>query len=353
MGKIAAALLGIAALFVVLLPAAVLGEGAAASEGPGACAAGGTGQGAADVTLDAEQMANAAAIVQTTAAYEPGGSPLPSYAAVVAIATAYQESKLINSSQQVDHDSEGLFQQRVSFYTEAVAIDPVKSTEAFLQRLIGVADWQTIPLTQAAQTVQVSQTPAAYAAWQPMAEALVAQLWPLAASAASADPATPSVCGGGGGAIPPTGGGNNVAGVTQLPAGIAITGSAAGQVAAQFALAQLGKGYVFGAAGPDVWDCSGLTMGAWLAAGVALPHYTVTQAQAGTPTTIDAAVGGDLVFIPGSDGTAAAPGHVGMVIGTGPGGRKYVVQAPQTGVPVEVTDLAQWAGQVVAVRHIR
>jgi len=48
-------------------------------------------------------------------------------------------------------------------------------------------------------------------------------------------------------------------------------------------LQQLGKPYVFGAAGPDSWDCSGLTMGAWAAAGIALPHLAAAQATVSVP----------------------------------------------------------------------
>ena len=73
-------------------------------------------------------------------------------------------------------------------------------------------------------------------------------------------------------------------------------------------------------------------MAAWAAAGVALPHLTVAQAHAAprSPTNLSQAVGGDLVFIPGSDGTAANPGHVGMVAGyvDGTDGRHlYLIQA--------------------------
>jgi cell wall-associated NlpC family hydrolase len=152
--------------------------------------------------------------------------------------------------------------------------------------------------------------------------------------------------------------GNNVAGTTTIPAGFVITGSAAGQTAVQFALKQLGKPYVFAAAGPDAWDCSGLTMGAWAAAGVTLPHWTGTQFREGTPepTDLSQAVGGDLVFIPGSDGTPQQPGHVGMVAGyvdAHDGRHLYLIQAPMTGVPVELTEATEWRGQITDVRHIK
>ena len=66
-------------------------------------------------------------------------------------------------------------------------------------------------------------------------------------------------------------------------------------------------------------------------------------------------------MIPGSGGTAANPGHVGMVAGTvytvytvytGGNRRLYLVQAPRTGMPVEVTPASAWSGQIVDVRHI-
>jgi cell wall-associated NlpC family hydrolase len=125
----------------------------------------------------------------------------------------------------------------------------------------------------------------------------------------------------------------------------------------RFALQQLGKPYVFAAAGPDAFDCSGLTMAAWAAAGVPLPHLAAAQAGLGTPepTDLSQAIGGDLVLIPGSDGTPQAPGHVGMIAGyidAQDGRHLYLIHAPMTGVPVELTQATEWHGQIVGVRHI-
>ena len=357
-----------ALLLVVVVPVvlaagilvAVLGAvGAGAEVLPGGCAGGGSAQLVAGVGLDAEQVGNAHTIVVVTA-----GRALPAYAAVVAVATAYQESRLRNLPGG-DRDSEGLFQQRISYYPRAVADDPVRATGAFLDRLVKVQNWRGIPLTVAAQAVQISAFPNAYAGWQPMATALVAQLWPTAAATAAATDAAagpsvdlaPPLCPGGGAVVLDGGRGGTVAGTTTVPAGLVITGSPAGRTAVRFALAQLGKPFVWGAAGPDSFDCSGLTMAAWATAGVALPHWTGAQIGAGSPGPVDlsVAVGGDLVFIPGADGTPAAPRHVGMVAGSlqAPDGRHVlIVQAPKTGLPVELTDIAQWAGQIAAVRHI-
>ncbi|WP_375502692.1 C40 family peptidase [uncultured Jatrophihabitans sp.] len=373
--------IGVAVLPIIAMSAVLMvmaGGGANASPNSSACAGGGTAQTIGTVNLDAEQMANAQTIVSVTA-----GRHLPAFAAVVAEATAYTESTLHNSPTQSDHDSEGLFQQRVSVYTEAVAMDPVKATGAFLDRLVKVSNWQTNTVGVDAQTVQISKHPERYQPNAVLAQQLVGQFWSAGVAAAgpapagspsrgsastASTPATgsgPAICAGGGGAIP---GGdlagkivgphsNNVAGTTTIPAGLVISGSAKGYLAVKFALQQLGKPYVFGAAGPNAFDCSGLTMAAWAAAGVALPHLAAGQTANGAaePTDLSQAVGGDLVMIPGSDGTAANPGHVGMVAGyvdEKDGRHLFIIQAPMTGVPVELTEATEWSGEITNVRHI-
>jgi cell wall-associated NlpC family hydrolase len=105
-----------------------------------------------------------------------------------------------------------------------------------------------------------------------------------------------------------------------LPTSYAIPNDAsvAETVAITYALAQLGKPYLWGGAGPDAFDCSGLTMMAWTLAGVTLLHYTGDQINEGTPVSSYADISsGDLVLVPGSDGTVANPGHVGLYLGEG------------------------------------
>ena len=145
--------------------------------------------------------------------------------------------------------------------------------------------------------------------------------------------------------------------ITTLPGGFTIEGTPAGTQAVQYALAQLGKPYVWGAAGPNAFDCSGLTMAAWAAAGVSLPHFTGDQVNQGTSEPIDLsqAQAGDLVFIPGSDGTPSDPRHVGMVAGwvaDATGRHLYLIEAPHTGANVELTEASAWTNLVVDVRHI-
>ncbi|MFG2049962.1 hypothetical protein ACGFIW_21350 [Micromonospora sp. NPDC048935] len=129
------------------------------------------------ITLNDEQTANAKAIIAAT---KKAG--LPERAAVVSIATSLQESKLENLGHlgdMNDHDSLGLFQQRPSsgWGTPEQITDPAYSTTAFLKGLKQVDGWQDMPLTEAAQTVQVSAYPDAYAQWEQQAADLVGQYW--------------------------------------------------------------------------------------------------------------------------------------------------------------------------------
>jgi cell wall-associated NlpC family hydrolase len=89
-------------------------------------------------------------------------------------------------------------------------------------------------------------------------------------------------------------------------------------VAITYALAQLGKSYLWGGTGPVAFDCSGLTMMAWAQAGVKLLHYTGDQVNEGNAVASYGDISpGDLVLVPGSDGTIANPGHVGIYLGDG------------------------------------
>ncbi|MEV6617867.1 NlpC/P60 family protein [Streptomyces sp. NPDC051051] len=90
-----------------------------------------------------------------------------------------------------------------------------------------------------------------------------------------------------------------------------------------FARAQIGKPYVWGATGPDSYDCSGLTQAAWKAAGVSLPRVTYDQVNAGTTVSLSAAQPGDLVFF------YADVTHVGIYIGNG-----MMIHAPKPGAYV-------------------
>ena len=99
----------------------------------------------------------------------------------------------------------------------------------------------------------------------------------------------------------------------------------AGKVIA-YAEAQIGKPYLWGATGPDAFDCSGLAMTAYRAAGITIPRTSQQQWAYGRQVPASQVQPGDLVFFAGSDGTMAAPGHVGIVTG-----HDTMIDAPFTG----------------------
>ena len=117
--------------------------------------------------------------------------------------------------------------------------------------------------------------------------------------------------------------------------------SKAAQVAVKFALAQIGKPYVFGAAGPGAYDCSGLTMAAWHRAGVNLPHSAADQYNYGHHVNRDQLQPGDLIFF------YQPIGHVTIYIGDG-----LMVSAPTEGEPVQVVSLASFNSDYSGATHL-
>jgi peptidoglycan DL-endopeptidase CwlO len=107
-----------------------------------------------------------------------------------------------------------------------------------------------------------------------------------------------------------------------------IPASGRAAVAVQTALAQVGDPYVYGAAGPDAFDCSGLTMYSWRAAGVSLSHSSSVQATQGIAVSLSDLMPGDLIFY------YSPISHVGMYIGHG-----QIVHAPHPGLSVEVVSM--------------
>lgn len=107
----------------------------------------------------------------------------------------------------------------------------------------------------------------------------------------------------------------------------AATGASA---VVDYALAQVGDPYVWGAVGPDSFDCSGFTMAAWAQAGVSLPHNSGAQMGAGTPVSTDSLVPGDLVFY------YSPVSHVGIYVGDG-----QIVHAGNPAIGVTTAPLHQ------------
>ncbi len=107
-----------------------------------------------------------------------------------------------------------------------------------------------------------------------------------------------------------------------------------------FARAQVGKPYVYGATGPDSYDCSGLTRAAWAAAGVSIPRTSEDQWKYLRHVPLHQARPGDLVFETGSS-IDAPPGHVVLYLGRH-AGHDWILEAYGSGYPIRVT-LLRWA----------
>jgi cell wall-associated NlpC family hydrolase len=104
--------------------------------------------------------------------------------------------------------------------------------------------------------------------------------------------------------------------------------SAAAKAAIQYACGHLGDNYVWAADGPTTFDCSGLTMKAYAAGGISLPHSSKMQSTYGTSVSISSLEPGDLVFF------HSPISHVGLYLGNG-----LMVHAPETGDVVKVASL--------------
>ncbi|MCD5311543.1 C40 family peptidase [Kineosporia babensis] len=120
-------------------------------------------------------------------------------------------------------------------------------------------------------------------------------------------------------------------------AAAAAAPSAAAKAAINFACSKQGDSYVWAAAGPTTWDCSGLTMKAYAAGGVSLPHSSGMQAGYGTSVSTGSLLPGDLVFF------NSPISHVGIYLGN-----NTMVHAPSSGDVVKVATL--WKAPVAAAR---
>ncbi|WP_411076337.1 C40 family peptidase [Streptomyces sp. cmx-4-7] len=306
----------------------------------------------------ADQVPNAKTIQATGVAMN-----IPARGQVVALATALQESGLRNLTYG-DRDSLGLFQQRPSqgWGTANEILDPVHSSTKFYEGLQKVSGWQSLSVTQAAQAVQRSGFPEAYAKWEPLATALQKAIAPLLSKTGGASP-SPSPSGSAGTPASTTAGGCTTGGdgtdfgtipAGAVPAGYKIPADAPAKVqtAIRWALGQLNTAYQWGGSctdshGPDPMgrcDCSSLMQQAYKAAGVTLTRTTYTQVKEGKAASADALQPGDLVF---TEGTADVPEHVGMFIGQG-----LIINAPHTGDVVRIATLASWKSQILAARRV-
>jgi hypothetical protein len=245
--------------------------------------------------LSEEQRNNAATIIGVAK-----GMGAPPRAWLVALATAMQESTLRNIDYG-DRDSLGLFQQRPSqgWGAPAQVTDPVYSTTIFLDRLLAIPGWETLPVTVAAQAVQRSGFPDAYAKWEGLASQLVAQLSDVAAVG------------------------------TQCGTAVLAQGVAAAAIA--FALHEVGKPYLWGATGPNSYDCSGLMLRAFGSAGMTVSRVSRDQYNDGGHVPVHQAQPGDLLFYATDPSDPATIHHVMLYMGN-----NQMVEAPYSGQPVRV-----------------
>ncbi|MCK9927848.1 NlpC/P60 family protein [Frankia sp. Mgl5] len=115
----------------------------------------------------------------------------------------------------------------------------------------------------------------------------------------------------------------------------------------EFMRSQIGKPYVWGATGPGAWDCSSLVQAAYRTIGLSIPRVTTDQLAFGPRVSGVDPQPGDLLFIPGSDGTALAPGHVGMYVGNG-----QVIAAKGARWGVVLSELSDWTTVVAVTRPL-
>jgi cell wall-associated NlpC family hydrolase len=133
----------------------------------------------------------------------------------------------------------------------------------------------------------------------------------------------------------------NTPGGTAVAAAPAVAPNQAAQTAVDTALAQQGKAYAWGGAGPNSFDCSGLVQYAYAAAGVSVPHSSSMQSTLGVPVDRANLQPGDLVFF------YSPVSHVAIYIGNG-----QIVQASTYGQPVAVTNLDYMPGYNSARRIV-
>lgn len=279
--------------------------------------------------FDAEQLANAQTIVAV--GRELG---VPQQGWVVAISTALQESGLRNLPFG-DRDSIGMFQQRDAWGSRAERLDPIQSTSMFFrggrggQRgLLDVPGYLELPVAEAAQAVQVSAFPAAYARWETAARQLLGVPSIAAASCVSAldrmqDSKVVDVALG-------------QLGVPYSWGGGTLTGP--------------GPGFGSGA-GVVGFDCSSFTRFVWFqTTGITLPRVASDQAAAVAHVPLSEIRAGDLLFFHDPRDPAGVYHHVGLYAGNG-----QVIHAPSAGRAIEVksidlTAVRPWGDDVVAGR---
>jgi cell wall-associated NlpC family hydrolase len=296
--------------------ARALGMSCNASLGP--VSSGPAGSGALDAAKLTDEQRGIVALIISIGKQRQ----LPPLGWQVAIQAGMTESGL-RSLNHGDRDSLGIFQMRPSmgWGSPAQVLDPVYAINKFYDVLGGVPNWQQQRPGDSAQDVERSAFPDRYHRWEPMAAHLIGNVGAVT---------DPTGCGQGVGLL--------------LPAPTAAAGSAI-----QFALAQQGKPYEWGAATnqQNSFDCSSLMLQAYRAAGILLPRVSQDQFHAGALLPVDQAQPGDLLFWAYDTSSPATIHHVAMYLGDG-----KIVEAQQTGVPVHVRPV-RWTEAELVPQAVR
>jgi cell wall-associated NlpC family hydrolase len=220
--------------------------------------------------------------------------------------------------------------QRAADAADAMVADTRSKTDALVAQLAQLQQ-TSVELEQQRQAgLEAERQAAAAAAAKAAAEAAAraaAQAEAAAARSSSvASPRTPSRSASGSSARSAAGSSSSVRRAAGPTAGA--------DTAVDWALAQLGKPYLWAGDGPDSFDCSGLTMRAWQAAGVSLPHSSRIQYSGEGKVDLADLEPGDLVFYATNTSNPSTIHHVGMVISSG-----TMVEAPHSGAQVRTASI--------------
>lgn len=278
--------------------------------------------------LTGEQVANAKTIVAVGNKLKVSKRGI-----LVALMTALQESNL-NNVPYGDRDSVGLFQQREAWGSNSERMDPATSTTMFFTGgrqgqpgLLDVDDWKGMDLTVAAQTVQASAFPTAYAKWEETASKLLGEKGVGDAKCSVATVSTSSI----------VEAARKWLGTPYSWGGGGIDGPS--------------EGFAQGA-GTKGFDCSSLVQNAvYSSTGVTLPRTTGEQAKVVEEISFHEAQAGDLLFFLSPGAPAGSYHHVGIYDGKG-----GMVHAPRTGKNVEVVSDVRgnpyWKSQLALVGRV-
>lgn len=293
----------------------------------------------------ANRASDAAIIGTAVAAVETGGGT--SIRNLYNVAAPGSQQCTPNDGPGTNGTSCGIFQQQNPWGTAAQRMNPLQAATMFFTSLITNApNWQNMDPGQAAEAVQIAagsyvQLVDAAIPWATtQVQAIRAQQ--SGTSAASAIGGAGAL-GGAGGAAPSLNpssvlGGAGIGGAGSAASGLAGMPTPNSEGAINWGMTQIGKPYVWGAAGPASYDCSGFVMECFKAIGVQLQHYTGTQYTEGTPGTPATLQRGDLCF-PG--GTAS---HVVIWLGNG-----TVLEATPPSVGINPVYFTPTAGNICRI----